>query len=349
MENRVMKTKKEAIPDFRNGVSRNPHLVILGAGASCAAFLKGDKNGRKLPVMKTLAKDLGLTEMLSPKYGDLLDDFELLYSSLYQNAEDIKLRKTVDEAVHGYFLDLKVSDEPNLYDYLILSLREKDIIATFNWDPLLLQSYLRHRKFNAHVPQLLFLHGNVGVGICRKCNISGNYYNKICHRCHRPFSKMPLLYPVGQKNYSANASIRREWTALKYAFQCAYYITIFGYSAPVTDADARKVMLDALVSNRSRVFSELEIIDIAPEEAVEENWSDFIYSHHYNIIDNFKNSDLWWHPRRSCEALASGTLMNDPIPHKPFPEFKTVEEMHEWIEPLIKEEIHHKITQKGFK
>lgn len=344
-----MKTKKDVIPDFRNGVSRNPHLVILGAGASCAAFLKGDKNGRKLPVMKTLAKDLGLDDFLSPKYAHLLDDFELLYSTLYHAPEDAKLRQTVDDAVHKYFLDLQVAQEPNLYDYLIMSLREKDIIATFNWDPLLLQSYLRHRRFNEHVPQLLFLHGNVAVGICKKCNISGNYYNRICHRCFKPFSKMPLLYPVGQKNYSANAAIRREWTALKYAFQCAYYITIFGYSAPVTDVDARQVMLDALNSNASRVFSEVEIIDISPEELVEENWRDFLYSHHFNIMDNFRDSYLWWHPRRSCEALAAGTLMQDPMSHNPFPEFNTLEEMHKWIEPLIKEELHHKTTQQGFK
>jgi len=343
-----MKVQKDVIPDFRNGVSHDPHLVILGAGASCAAFPKGDKNGRKLPVMRSLAKVLGLTEMLSPKYSHLLEDFELLYSTLYHNDEDSKLRKAVDDAVHGYFLDLKVSEKPNLYDYLIMSLREKDIIATFNWDPLLLQSYLRHRQFNSHVPQLLFLHGNVAVGICKKCNISGNYYNKTCHRCNRPFGKMPLLYPVGQKNYSANASIRREWTELKSAFQRAYYITIFGYSAPVTDIDARKVMLDSLQANRSRVFSELEIIDISPENTVEENWSDFIYSHHYNIIDNFRDSYLWWHPRRSCEALASETLMNDPLPHNPFTEFKTVEEMHRWIEPLIEQELYHKAMQKGF-
>jgi len=343
-----MNTKKDVLPDFRYGVCRNPHLVILGAGASCAAFPNGDKNGRKLPVMRTLAKDLGLTDLLCPKYAHLLDDFELLYSTLYHNIEDNKLRETVDDAVHKYFLELQVSDEPNLYDYLIMSLREKDIIATFNWDPLLLQSYLRHQRFNGKVPQLLFLHGNVAVGICLNCNISGNYYNRICHRCYKPFTKMPLLYPVGQKNYSANASIAREWMIFKNAFQCAYYITIFGYSAPVTDVDARQAMLDALESNASRVFSELDIIDISPQNLVEDNWNDFIYSHHYTIMDNFKNSYLWWHPRRSCEALASGTLMQDPMSDNPFPYFKTIEEMHKWIIPLIKEEQYHDSNGKGF-
>lgn len=304
---------KESIPDFRQGVCRNPHLVVLGAGASCAAFKSGDRNGRKLPVMKTIAKDLGLTGSLLPKYDNLIDDFELLYSTIFNDPSEENLRKDLDAAVHQYFLELEIADTPNLYDYLILSLREKDVIATFNWDPLLLQAYRRHTRFKDRLPQLLFLHGNVAVGVCKSCKINGYYYNAICHRCNRPFEKMPLLYPVGQKDYSSNRSIRNEWNQLKQITKHAYYITVFGYSAPVTDADARQLMLTALQSNRSRVFSVLDIIDIAPKGSVRENWSDFLYSHHYSVINDFKKSQLWWHPRRSCEALASGTLMNDPI------------------------------------
>lgn len=340
--------KKDILPDFRYQVCSNPHLVILGAGASCAAFPQGDKHERKLPVMKTLAHDLGLKSLLQPDYGHLLDDFEHLYSTLYHNEQDRDLRLKVDDAVHQYFLDLKVLDEPNLYDYIILSLREKDVIATFNWDPLLMQSYLRHAHLKDHVPQLLFLHGNVAVGICKSCKISGNYYNLICHRCLKPFEKMPLLYPVGKKNYSSNTSIRREWIALKQTFRCAYYITIFGYSAPVTDIDARQLMLDALISNPSRMFSEIDIVDISPEDDVRENWNDFLYSHHYTILNSFKDTMQWWHPRRSCEALASGTLMQDPMSHNPFPDFKSIAEMHQWISPLIEQERSHKQKGKGF-
>lgn len=329
---------KDVIPDFRNGVCKNPHLVILGAGASIAAFLTGDKNGRKLPIMRTIAMDLGLISILSPKYDDLLDDFELLYSTIYKDPTEEKLRKCIDDAVHQYFLDMEIADTPNLYDYLILSLREKDVIATFNWDPLLLQTYRRHAQFKEHLPQLLFLHGNVAVGICKKCKIQGNYSNQICHRCNRRWEKMPLLYPVGEKNYSVNPSIRDEWSQLKQVLKYAYYITVFGYSAPATDIDARQLMLSALQSNRSRPFSEMDIIDIGAEDLVRENWDDFLYSHHYDIMDNFKDSRLWWHPRRSCEALASGTLMNNPMDDNPFPDFQTVEQMQEWIVALINEE-----------
>ena len=33
-----------------------PHVVILGAGASAAAFPKGDRNGRRLPLMDDLVQ-----------------------------------------------------------------------------------------------------------------------------------------------------------------------------------------------------------------------------------------------------------------------------------------------------
>lgn len=42
-----------------------PHVVVLGAGASYAAFPKGDKNGVKLPIMNNFVDVLGLGEFLS--------------------------------------------------------------------------------------------------------------------------------------------------------------------------------------------------------------------------------------------------------------------------------------------
>ncbi len=45
------------LPAVRVGKNANdsPHVVILGAWASVASFRKGDKNGRKLPVMANSA------------------------------------------------------------------------------------------------------------------------------------------------------------------------------------------------------------------------------------------------------------------------------------------------------
>lgn len=42
-----------------------PHVVILGAGASYAAFPKGDRNGRKLPLMNNFVETLGLEDLIS--------------------------------------------------------------------------------------------------------------------------------------------------------------------------------------------------------------------------------------------------------------------------------------------
>ena len=48
----------------RNTSMGRPHVVILGAGASVAAFPDGDKNGRKLPVMNDLVEKLDLDSAL---------------------------------------------------------------------------------------------------------------------------------------------------------------------------------------------------------------------------------------------------------------------------------------------
>ena len=39
--------------------TRQPHVVLLGAGASKAAMPNGDKNGRAIPLMDELPKILG--------------------------------------------------------------------------------------------------------------------------------------------------------------------------------------------------------------------------------------------------------------------------------------------------
>jgi hypothetical protein len=58
----------------------------------------------------------------------------------------------------------KLPNEPTIYDHLVLSLRPKDLIATFNWDPFLYQAFVR----NGHVgdmPYLAFLHGTMNDSI----------------------------------------------------------------------------------------------------------------------------------------------------------------------------------------
>lgn len=314
-----------------------PHLILLGAGASLASFPNGDKNGLKLPLMNSLVEELDLSKFIPKQYEHLCSDFEKLYCHLANDNTMSFTKKKIDKKVYEYFYYMDIPDRPTLYDYLILSLRNKDLIATFNWDPLLLKTMRRHSAIK-NLPNVVFLHGNVAVGICNNCKIKGYKYNTICHHCRQPYSDMKLLYPVEKKNYSSNISINEEWHILREYFKTSLYVTIFGYSAPVSDVDAKKLMLDASMENKSRNFYELEIIDIKPKEEVEKTWYDFIYSHHYSVIDSFKKSCLWRHPRRSTDAFFDAYLMNSPWEENSFPKFNDVYEMHQWIEPLLKEE-----------
>ena len=141
-----------------------PHVVILGAGASLAAFPNGDRNGRRLPVIKNFVEIVGLTALLAdhginPPYGD----FEAIYSDIASNPAQVGLREEIELRVQDYFAALELPDTPTLYDHLILSLRPKDVIATFNWDPFLWHAAARNHHFGK-APCLLFLHGNVAIG-----------------------------------------------------------------------------------------------------------------------------------------------------------------------------------------
>ena len=62
-----------------------PHVVLLGAGASRAAFPNGDRAGRPLPLMDDLVEILDLRSAFE-RVGPIKDaNFESIYSKL---AED---------------------------------------------------------------------------------------------------------------------------------------------------------------------------------------------------------------------------------------------------------------------
>ena len=65
------------------------------------------------------------------------DDFEAIYSEIATDPARKNVREAIDSRVFHYFESLELPDEPTLYDHLVLSLRPKDVIATFNWDPFL--------------------------------------------------------------------------------------------------------------------------------------------------------------------------------------------------------------------
>lgn len=120
------------------------HLVLLGAGASRAATPCGDVSGRRLPVMADFVSIVGLAPLLDGVGIEWTNrNFEDVYSDIAVRPEYADLCARLEGLVESYFLTLSLPKSPTIYDYLILSLRRKDVIATFNWDPFLIQAYRR--------------------------------------------------------------------------------------------------------------------------------------------------------------------------------------------------------------
>lgn len=123
------------------------HTVILGAGATMAAIPNGDKNGRKSSVMNGMISKLGLDSLLKEvKIETSSTNIEDIFSELSCKPEYSYIVSELEERLYLYFDGMELPDDPTIYDLLILSLTKKDLIATFNWDPLLLQAYVRCEK-----------------------------------------------------------------------------------------------------------------------------------------------------------------------------------------------------------
>lgn len=196
---------------------------------------------------------------------------------------------------------LELPRSPTIYDHLVLSFREQDLIATFNWDPLLLQAYRRNAHLGLKLPRLAFLHGCVATGYYLKDRVVG-YAESSCRHCGEEFKRAPLLYPIKKKNYAANEFIASEWQALKFHIEHAFMITIFGYSGPKSDEEAIAAMKEAWES-RERSLEQTAFITLQSDSEITANWKPFIYSHHYEVHSSFCDSWIATHPRRTGEAI----------------------------------------------
>lgn len=290
-------TVNQEIADVSVGA---PHVVVLGAGASLAAFPKGDKNGRCLPVMTNFVEVVGLESILA-KYGVTYSpgqNFEDISSAIHR--KNIEAAKELNAIIDNYFSQLQLPDHPTIYDHLVLSMRPKDFIATFNWDPFLYLACLRNHKV-AQMPKVAYLHGSVAVGFCEKDRRKGKRGSR-CSICGNPFSPSQLLYPIKKKDYNAGIFVKGEWESLKSHMKHAMILSIFGYGAPKSDVEAIKLMKEGWGDVKDRSMEETEIVDIRPEDDLRQNWDAFIHTHHYEIHNSFYNTWLANHPRRSCEA-----------------------------------------------
>jgi len=321
--------------EIENANFGRPHIILLGAGASYAAFPNGDRNGNKLPLLRDFVDIIGLEkEMKEAEISPSFSDFEAIYSKIHFNPDLIKVRESIDKKVSNYFSNLELPDKPTLYDHLVLSLRPKDVIATFNWDPFLWNALHRnHRLTNG--PCALFLHGSVAISRCSNCEIVVSRSSVNCHKCGGQLEDIPILFPVTKKDYVSDPAIAGYWRTLKRAMKEAWAFTVFGYSAPKTDVEAIELLKEGWGSANNRELEEIEIIDIVDEDTLLKSWDEFIHSHHYTVFDNFYKSFVGEHPRRSCEAYWNQNMECMYIEAFPMPHGVAFSELYDWIRPRI--------------
>lgn len=323
------------LPKIKNKKLIDPHVVIIGAGASKAAC-PIDKNGKSVPLLKNILEVLDLENLLN-KYGfssNDIDDFEKFYSEICEIEQYQELCQNLEEAVYEYFSKLELPDSINLYDYLILSLTEKDLIISFNWDPFLLQAYRRNIKVG-NLPQLVFPHGNVGVGVCNHCKQKG-YYGYICPKCYLPFEKMPLLYPTGKKDYETKPIIRNEWLVAQDFLKRAAGLTIFGYGAPVSDISAIKLLKEAFSISNTKEICPVTIVNLlSVKDEQLDKWNAFYDKSMICYVEKFQDTILWQNPRVSLETLFDAILQQHPREKtKSFNEFHSLVDLQNFVSTI---------------
>ena len=179
------------------------------------------------------------------------------------------------------FQSLDCQHYPTIYDHLVLSLRPKDLVATFDCRSFLYQACFRNHRI-AEMPSVAYLHGSVAVGYCAKDKRKGMRGSR-CSVCGEKFVASKLLHPVVKKDYTSDVFIRGEWQSFRSFLEGAFLLTIFRYGAPKSDIEAVEVMKQAWGSVERRRLEQTDIVDIRNKEELAENSNPFIHTHHYEI------------------------------------------------------------------
>ena len=233
-------------------------------------------------------------------------DFESQFTRLRESARHHDRLNEIKDIMYEYFSGLALPDNPTIYDYLILGLRGKDVIATFNWDPFLMLAHARNRTIS-NLPEIRFLHGCVQYASCSNHDILGRLGER-CPICKGRLIKSSILFPYGDKDYTKDRIISRDWAFVTDRLKEAFHLTIFGYSGPATDYKAKKLLLDGWTRTSMRQFSHVEIIDIGDADNLRRNWREFIPFHHDMVIPCFWESTIAKWPRRTAEYKTAASL-----------------------------------------
>lgn len=323
------------LPNIINKRLQDPHIVILGAGASKAA-VPVDKNGLSVPLLSNIHTLLDLTNDIRELgyTDDIPDNFETFFSNISESGNYPELTKRLEGRVRNFFKRLQIPDEITLYDYLILSLTKKDAIISFNWDPFLMQAYRRNINVG-NLPQLIFPHGNVGVGLCNECKVKG-YADCLCPNCLKALSDMKLLYPVKKKNYYDGNIIENEWILAKNYLSHAAGITVFGYSAPESDLEAYTLLKESYKQSKIDINAPFTIINLDSErDNQKKKWEDIYDNRMLAYHTSFQESILWLYPRVSLETIFDAILQQQPrVDVKSFQQFSSLEELQLFVRTI---------------
>lgn len=151
------------------------------------------------------------------------------------------------------------------------------------------------------------------------------------------------MYPVEKKDYNSEEYIKGQWDSLQWNLKDADCVTVYGYSAPKSDIEAIELLQNAWGNVNERSMEQFEFIDIQEEQTVLNTWKTFVHSHHYFYSNNYFDSSLARHPRRTVESFnhwAKPRTINEAFQDgNQVPDnFNTLEEMWEWHRPLIEAE-----------
>ncbi len=328
----VYDVTKQQLVELRTS---RPHVVVLGAGASLAAFPNGDAHGKILPLMANVLDVLDLRDLVDQAGYDSEQNFESLYSTLHTADPNSTLIKQIEQRVTEYFSSLELPQYLTLYDLLLLSLREKDAIFTFNWDPFLADACMR--KYGpALLPHIFHLHGNVRVSFCDQCRKSTRKL-EVCPFCEGKLTPTRLLYPIEKKDYASDPFTSTQWDAARDYISQAGIITFFGYSAPTTDQEAMAIFTNAWKGDDPhKPIERLEVIDIRDRDELAKQWSSFSFFDHKDIRRSFFESMLALYPRRSCEALVRMGFDGNSV--EPIPWAGSLDGVQKSIQELIASE-----------
>lgn len=290
--------------------------------------------------MNQLAEMLPLpADMAEDDREALRVDFEGGYARLAERGGGEV--EALDAAIHEYFEGLKLPEQPTIYDLILLCLRGKDVIFTFNWDPFLVQARRRLLLLgvpNSILPDMYFLHGNVAVGMCDDHPVIGNFPGR-CPRCSQIYEPMRLLYPIGEKHYWDGAVLQGQWMTAQSGLENAFMLTVYGYSAPKTDVEALRLLKEGWHRHGPRQLECIEIINRpgSDRDALYDAWTFLIFQDHYKIRESFDESWMARHPRRTFEAYRRQSLDGDwGVEDNPVPSnAPDLPSLISWFEPLF--------------